>query len=102
MVVLAKCKVKVVLDEEGITGPDGNRLAPKDLIQDLKRAQIEEGEQILVPELKKYHGVYYTQCQQEGWDRTGSHTWLTDEAAVADRGADSGCTRRDPSDPSLP
>ncbi len=33
--VLAKLKVEVVLDEEGITGPDGNRLVPKDLI-DLK------------------------------------------------------------------
>ena len=61
--ILVKYHVEVVMDEEGITNPDGNRVAPKHLTRDLKRAQIEEYEQILVPERRKYHGVYYTQCQ---------------------------------------
>ena len=27
---------------------------------------------------KKIHGVFYKQCQEEGWDTSGSHAWFLD------------------------
>ena len=42
----------------------------------LKEAQFDELTVSL--ERKIIHGVFFKQCQEEGWDTLGSHAWLLD------------------------
>ena len=55
---------------------DGKAVSRRLLLHLLKEAQYSELTASL--ESKIIHGVFYKQCQEEGWDTSGSHAWLLD------------------------
>ena len=74
--VLNRYHLQYVVDEEGITDPNRDRVAPKRLLCFLREAQKEQLEGTL--SAKVIHSVFSNQCRQDGWDFAGSHAWLTD------------------------
>ena len=53
---------------------DGEPIRPRKAAAMLKAAQYDALQEKL--ERKTIHGVFYKQCQKEGWDTPGSHLWL--------------------------
>ena len=74
--VLAQYQLGMKYTEEGVFDLDGKAVSLRLLLHLLKEAQYCELTASL--ESKIIHGVFYKQCQEEGWDTSGSHTWLLD------------------------
>ena len=74
--ILEGYQLGVKISEEGVKDSKGEGVSPKLLTRILKRAQFDTLTASL--EAKTIHGVFYKQCQEEGWDTLGSHAWLLD------------------------
>ena len=64
--VLDRHEMKFSFNEEGVSDPNGNCVVPKISVKFLNAAQKEAFRCCLSE--KKLHGVYFKQCQAEGWD----------------------------------
>lgn len=74
--VLLRRGLEFVIDERGVTDKNGDSDKSGRITRDLKIAQFDELLRVL--QGKVIHGVFYTQCEDEVWDRSGSHAWLQD------------------------
>ena len=74
--VLAQYQLGMKYTEEGVFDLDGKAVSRRLLLRLLREAQYSELTVSL--ESKIIHGVFFKQCQEEGWDTSGSHAWLLD------------------------
>ena len=74
--VLSRYQLGMKFTEEGLFDSDGKAVSRRHVMRLLKEAQFDELTVSL--ERKTIHGVFFKQCQEEGWDTLGSHAWLLD------------------------
>ncbi len=74
--IIEKYQLDITVGERGVER-QGVVLSPKAALKLLSAAQNDQLKTTL--EKKKIHGVFYSQCQMQGWDTKTSHGWLTDE-----------------------
>ena len=74
--VLAQYQLGMKYTEEGMFDSDGKAVSQRLLLRLLREAQYSELTASL--ESKIIHGVFYKQCQEEGWDTSASNAWLLD------------------------
>ena len=74
--LLSQYKLGMKVTEEGLFDSDGKAVSRRHVMRLLKEAQY-EGLTVSL-ERKTIHGVFFKQCQAEGWDTLGSHAWLLD------------------------
>ena len=72
--ILAQYQLGMKYTEEGVFDLDGKAVFLRLLLHLLKEAQYSELTASL--ESKIIHGVFYKQCQEEGWDTSGSHACM--------------------------
>ena len=72
--ILAQYQLGMKYTEEGVFDLDGKVVFLRLLLHLLKEAQYSELTASL--ESKIIHGVFYKQCQEEGWDTSGSHACM--------------------------
>ncbi len=72
--IIDKYQLDITVGERGVER-QGVVLSPKAASKLLSAAQNDQLKTTL--EKKKIHGVFYSQCQMQGWDTKTSHGWLT-------------------------
>ena len=72
--VLAQYQLGMKYTEEGVFDSDGKAVSRRQLLRLLREAQYSELTASL--ESKIIHGVFYKQCQEEGWDTSASHACM--------------------------
>ena len=74
--VLSHYQLGMMFTEEGLFGSDGKAVSRRHVMHLLKKVPYDELAVCL--ERKTIHRVFFKQCQEEGWNTSGSHAWLLD------------------------